>query len=251
MNSCIILIGGEAPTYSGRERIAVSRSVYSNPIQNERQLVAELLDLQERDRKLLAYEIHDGFVQKATAALMHLQAYRAMPERRPEEAWSTFDSGVRSLAEAVDEARRLMAGLRPPVLDEAGVVAAIEYLTHEELGREGPAIEFCHDVRFDRLPPLLETTLFRAAQEGLTNASRHSRSEKVRVSLVQVGDCVRLEVQDWGTGFDLETIDKTRFGIRSIQERGRLLGGEATIESSPGWGTRVIVELPLEGSHEG
>jgi len=211
-----------------------------------RRLLQELPDLQERDRQLVAYEIHDGFVQQATAALLHLRAFREMHNRDAEEAWTTFDAAVRSLKESIDEARRLMAGLRPPVLDRAGVVAAIDHLSREVDGGDGPQIEFSHAVEFDRLSPLLETTIFRIAQESLTNARRHSQSEKVRVSLVQQGDRVRLEVQDWGVGFDPERVDKSRFGLQGIRERAAMVGGTVTIETSPGSGTRVVAELPLE-----
>lgn len=219
-------------------------------MQENRRLIQELLDLQERDRQLVAYEIHDGFVQQATAALMHLRAFREMHGRDAEEAWETFDAAVRSVKESIDEARRLMAGLRPPVLDEAGVVAAIDYLSRDVHGGGTPQIEFSHAVQFDRLSPLVETTIFRIAQESLTNARRHSRSEKVRISLVQQGDRVRLEVQDWGVGFDPERVDNSRLGLQGIRERARMLGGLATIETSPDNGTRVVAELPLEQAEE-
>lgn len=229
----------------------MSRPFFSNPMPNEQRLLSQLLGLYERERQLVAYEIHDGFVQKATAALLHLQAFRELHVRNAEEAWRSFEAAERALSQGVDEARRLMAGLRPPALEEAGVVAAIDYLSRESGGREGPKMEFFHAVRFDRLPPLLETTLFRIAQESLANACRHSRSEKVRISLVEVGESVRLEVQDWGIGFNPETVDETRFGLRGIRERARMLGGRVAIETSPCKGTRVTVELPLRPGDEG
>ena len=139
-----------------------------------------------------------------------------------------------------------MAGLRPPALEEAGVVAAIDYLSRESGGREGPKMEFFHAVRFDRLPPLLETTLFRIAQESLANACRHSRSEKVRISLVEVGESVRLEVQDWGIGFTPDEVEDERFGLAGIRERARLLGGNTTIEGHFHPGTNPFACLSPE-----
>ena len=118
-----------------------------------------------------------------------------------------------------------MAGLRPPALDEAGVVAAIADLARDADQREKPKIEFSHSVEFDRLSPVLETTIFRIVQESL-------------------------QVQDWGAGFDPEKVDRSRFGLRGIRERARLLGGRAAIETSPGQGTRVVVELPLERARD-
>jgi signal transduction histidine kinase len=213
---------------------------------DEQRPLRDWLELSERERQLVAFEIHDGFVQQATAALMQLQAFRELHRQKSEEAWKAFDSAMGSLEESLREARRLMAGLRPPVLEEAGVVAAIDDLVRDANQREEAEILFSQAVQFDRLSPVLETTIFRIAQESLTNACRHSQSAKVQLSLVQDGDRIRLEVQDWGVGFDPETVDPSRFGLRGIRERARLLAGRAVIETSPGQGTRVTAELPLE-----
>jgi two-component system sensor histidine kinase UhpB len=227
----------------------VSGSASFDETQDGERLLRRLLDLQERERQWIAFEIHDGFVQQATAALMHLQGFRDLLQRDPEQAWKTIDAAVRSLSEAIAEARRLMAGLRPAVLEESGLVAAIDALARES-GQGGPQIEFSHAVQFDRLAVPVETALFRIVQESLTNACRHSRSDRVRIQLDQVGDRVHLKIEDWGIGFDPENVDESRLGLRGIRERARGLGGRATIDSSPGEGTRVIVELPVDGKRE-
>jgi signal transduction histidine kinase len=211
----------------------------------EQQLLRELLSLQEQERKLVAYEIHDGFVQQATAALMNFQGWVPLRERDPEQAQKVCDQGLKLLSDSVAEARRLIGGLRPPILDELGVVPAIEYLVSESKQRGTVDIEFEHCVEFDRLLPPLETAVFRIAQECLTNALRHSQSGKVRIGLNQQGDCVRVKVEDWGIGFDVEKIGQDHFGLRGIRERARLLGGHVIIESTPGTGTCITVELPL------
>jgi len=102
-----------------------------------------------------------------------------------------------------------------------------------------------------RLPPSLENAIYRIAQEGLANACKHSQSERVRLSLVrQKGSFVRLEIRDLGVGFSPSQAEQGRFGLEGIQERTRLLGGQATIESFPGKGTRIIIYLPLAGMSE-
>jgi signal transduction histidine kinase len=145
----------------------------------------------------------------------------------------------------MDEARRLISGLRPPILDESGIVAAVDYLIceHEKLG--DPKIEFIHNVQFDRLALPLETAVFRIVQETLTNACQHSRSEKVRVELLQRRGHIQIQVQDWGIGFDPEKVEENRFGLQGIRERARLLGGLVSIDTAPGRGTRITTELPL------
>ncbi len=214
-------------------------------VQKEQQLLRQLLDLHERDRRLMAYEIHDGFAQQLTAARFNLEAFARRHLDDSGESWKLFDVGLRLVSDSIDETRRLISGLRPPILDEFGIVAALDYLVCEHGQEGGPQIEFSHDVRFDRLAPPLEIAVFRIAQESLTNACRHSRSEKVRVELIQRGDRVCIGVSDWGVGFEPAEVEEHRFGLRGIRERARLLGGKVILKTAPGQGTHVSVELPL------
>jgi signal transduction histidine kinase len=143
------------------------------------------------------------------------------------------------------EARRLISGVRPPVLDESGVVEAIAHLVHEESRLKEPEIEFYSKVSFDRLVLILENTIYRIVQEALTNARKHSQSRRVRISLLQRDKTVRIEVRDWGVGFDPNTVQEDHFGLASIRERARLLGGKYRIQSKAGEGTSIIVDLPV------
>lgn len=214
-------------------------------VEKERRLLRQMLELHERDRQLTAYEIHDGFAQQLTGALYRLQGFRDLHARNPAEAWTNFDSAVRLISRAIDETRRLISGLRPPILDESGIVAAIEYLAYEYGDSDSPTIEFVHDVAFQRLAAPLETAIFRIAQESLQNACRHSRSDRVRVELAERDGRVHVEVRDWGIGFCADSVEEQRFGLQGIRERVRLLEGRVVIESVPGEGTRIAVELPL------
>lgn len=214
-------------------------------LQKEQRLLKEMLDLQERERKLVAYEIHDGLAQQLTGALYKFQAVDRLRESDPAEAEAVFAEGLRMLTDAMTETRRLIGGLRPLVLDESGIVAAIDYLIAEHQQRGGPEIEFNHKIRFQRLASPLESAVFRIVQESLTNACRYSRSARVRVEVTQLDDHVRVEVQDWGVGFDPQRINGGHYGLQGIRERARLFGGKATIDTVPGKGTHVSVELPL------
>ena len=100
-------------------------------------------------------------------------------------------------------------------------------------------------LHFDRLVPILENAIYRIVQEGLTNACRHSKSKRVRVELVQHDDKLRIKIQDWGVGFNLSDVEDDCFGLASIRERARLLGGNTVVESTPDQGTCITVELPL------
>ena len=126
-----------------------------------------------------------------------------------------------------------------------GVAEAIAHLVHEQGRGKGPKIEYRSRVDFDRLDPTLENAIYRIAQEALTNACKHSKSERISVSLLQRGDHLRIEIRDWGVGFDPKAVPKSHFGLEGIRQRARLLGGKCSIRSTAGKGTRIIVELPV------
>jgi PAS domain S-box-containing protein len=211
----------------------------------EQATLRRLLESSDRDRKLMAYEIHDGFAQHIAGAKMQLEAASQLKDENPEEAARTYGRGLELLTRSIDEARRLISGLRPPILDEAGVVAAIEHLIRDRTMQEGPEVGFVRNVEFGRLEPLLENAIFRIVQESVTNACRYSESSKVQIRLTRKNGQIHIEIEDWGIGFDPNNIAETSFGIGGIRERARLLGGQATIDSAPGEGTRIIVDLPL------
>lgn len=209
----------------------------------ERRFLEHLLQLQEGERRLIAYDIHDGFVQSVIAALMHLEGLEA-DDRVPQTTKERLAVPIGLLRESVAEARRMISGLRPPILDEQGLVAAIEYLISEHAGQK-THIRFEHDVQPGRFEPVLEGTLFRIVQEALTNVLRHSQAKDATVRLTQAGERLSLIVEDSGVGFDPERSTSRQFGLRGIRERARLFGGKASIHSAPNCGTRISVELPL------
>ncbi|MGA2797738.1 MAG: PAS domain S-box protein [Thermoguttaceae bacterium] len=214
-------------------------------IQKEQQLLRRIIDLHERDRQITAYEIHDGIAQQVTASLFHLEAFRRLRESDAKTAEKSLEIALKLISQSVDETRRLISGLRPLILDEYGIIEAINYLVCENRERSGMQIDFHHDVRFKRLVPPLESAAFRIVQEAVANACRHSRSTGVIVEIAQCDDRLHIKVRDQGVGFDPNAVEETRFGLRSIRERARLLGGRAEIQSAPGSGTSISVELPV------
>ncbi len=213
-------------------------------LRHEHHTLNLLLESYDRERQLLAYEIHDGLAQHLAAAIMQFQAIEHLEPRPPQETLKICRALGRLLNRCLNETRRLIAGVRPPILDESGVVRAVQDLICETTNRTGVEIQFHSKVQFDRLEPVLENAIYRIAQESLSNACRHSQSEKVRVELVQEGQRVRVDVRDWGIGFDPQQVDQKRYGLAGIRERARLLGGTVNIDSSPGEGTRIVVGLP-------
>jgi signal transduction histidine kinase len=204
----------------------------------------QLLHMSERDQRLIAYEIHDGFVQPATAALMHLQAGTAIFATNPEGAMDYFTRAVQLLQESIAQVRLLISGLRPVILEDQGLVAAVDKLISDTRNRTAVQIGWSHQVAFDRLPASLETAIFRIIQEALRNSLRHSRSERIEIALRQIGSTAVATVRDWGCGFDLSQSKPDHFGLEGMRERARMLGGALRIESAPGQGTCVTVEFP-------
>ena len=212
---------------------------------DEQRHLQHLLEMYDHDRQLVAYEIHDGFVQQATGALMSFQAALAQMGDDPQQARSNTAQGVQMLQDGISEARGMISGLRPSILDDFGVIATVDHLVRESQAKSNVKIEWKHDVEFDRLAPPLELALFRMIQESLNNALHHSKSQRIGIDLRQHGSVIHLVVQDWGIGFERSAVPSGRFGLRSIEERARILGGRADIQTRPGEGTSVLVELPV------
>lgn len=210
----------------------------------DRALLQRLLEIQERERQLISYEIHDGIAQYLAGAMMHFQAWEAALGDHAGAA--ELHEGMRLLRAAADESRRLIGGLRPPALDELGIVEAIESLV-ADARIEVPAIDFRHDLPGGRLPPGLETTIFRIVQESLTNIRKHAAARSASVTVARSGDLVAIRVADDGQGFAPEAVPADRFGLEGIRQRTRLFGGTCRIESAPGRGTTVEVTLPGVG----
>ena len=210
-------------------------------LETKQELLQHTIEVQDRDRQLIAYEIHDGLVQYATGALMQLEALEGRMDS--ESSAVQIKNVVGVLQRAINEGRRLINGIRTPVLDDAGIVAALEQLIDEE-DRAHVHVEFVKAEGLERMDAKMEEAIYRITQEALTNIAKHSQSKRVRVELGRCGDRVHLEVRDWGVGFTPSDRPKGTLGLKGMTERARIVGGTCSIESAPGTGTRIVVDLP-------
>ena len=172
--------------------------------------------------------------------------------RRSRSNSGTFRLGDVSLADRVDETmqivRRIASELRPSVLDQLGLEAAIELLVRETSQRTGIAVTL-HADDFPRLPDEIASHAFRIIQEALTNVTRHSKASRVDVSVRRVGAVIILGVEDNGVGFTPQSLSGLRsLGLVGIRERALACGGTLLIRGEPGQGTGIAVTIPVAAS---
>ncbi len=207
--------------------------------------LAQLLQEYEQSHRLIAYEIHDGLAQSLAAAISFFEAFRYRANLVKEAvACEAFDSGMEALRSSHAEARRLIQDLRPTEATGSGLVADLERLINDSRGRSGIDIRFQVQGNCDLLPILLQRTVLRIAQECLTNVVRHSRSQRAEVRLMVKDSLVRLSVRDRGVGFAPDHRSEGHFGLEGMRQRAAVFNGILKIQSAPGKGTYVTVELP-------
>lgn len=218
----------------------------------QRTLVSSLLSAQEEERRAMAYDLHDGLTQYIMASHAHLEAFkRATSSGREDKAARELEQGLKYLKEAVMESRRQVNGLRLLALDDLGLTGALDQLLREEKERAGwESAEFLHNIGNSRFDRMLETGIYRIAQEALTNARRHATTSKIEVRLMlekgrSGSSQILLAVRDWGQGFvPSDCIGAPgHVGLQGIIERAHLLGATFEIDSKPGNGTMICTRF--------
>lgn len=212
-------------------------------------LLDRLISAQEEERQRIARELHDDTEQALASLLLGLRNVEELPTL---DTIREHAAKLRQVtANALDELQRLVQGLRPTLLDEMGLAAALQR-SCREFGE-------AHRIRVElhvgnlaevRLAPSVETALYRIVQEALTNIAKHAHATTVSVLVQPTASSIRLVVEDNGRGFDPEAVCRTaaengRLGLYGMQERAKLVGGIFTVESSEEQGTTIHVELPL------
>jgi PAS domain S-box-containing protein len=251
------LLASQAASALENARLYTELSERENQL---RDLVGKLIMAQEEERRRVAYDIHDGLAQSAAAAHQHLQAFARHHTICSAQDQEELDEALELVRELVGEARQVIYDLRPTVLDDFGLAAAVR-LQVATLRADGLEIDLNESLGDGRLPQEVETTLFRVAQEALTNIRKHARATKARMVLDRPGNAVRLLVSDEGRGFVPKGKTSTngrgdKVGLSGMRERVSLLGGRFDLHSEPGRGTTIEAEVELpetgeEQDHEG
>lgn len=211
-----------------------------------RKLTAHLQNIREEERSHIAREIHDELGQQLTILKMDLSWINKKIGIQDEPVKARMKELLIMLDEAVKSVRRISSELRPSLLDDLGLTAAMEWQLTEFEKRFKIKTHFKPGDTEIKLPESIKTPLFRIFQESLTNVALHSKAKKVTVSLSWQNGLIVLSVVDNGVGFDKQnTIAKKALGILGMQERTLMIGGAYEISGNPGKGTRVVVSIPF------
>jgi signal transduction histidine kinase len=222
-----------AEVFAQRASVAVdlSRRVARDALQR-------VVTAQEAERQRLARELHDETGQALTSILLGL---------KPLEEAGADVTQVRDLVRAtLQDVRQLAVELRPAALDDFGLAPALERLTSSFAESTGIDVDFQAALSSTRLPPELETALYRIVQEALTNIVKHARATRVSVVVTRKAGSVSAVVEDDGVGFDPATMHDDGLGLVGMRERVALLGGRLAIETTPGAGTTCLAEVPVQ-----
>jgi signal transduction histidine kinase len=231
------------------ERMAALEQIQRDLVEREalrKQLLRHTVIAQEDERARIARELHDETAQFLTALTLDLATLRnsISGDEKVEKLLERLQSLSREMSQ---EIYRMVHDLRPAQLDDLGLVAALKYLAEEEHNRSGLDVTLEVEAPCQRLDPLVETVLFRVAQEALTNVARHAQCERAAVQLQCASQQVTLRVRDEGVGFgvDVDHVPPRGWGLEGMRERAESVNGNFQINSQSGNGTTVEIVVPI------
>ncbi len=243
---------GAAIDITARKRAEEERARLHAQVRASRErlqmLSRQLVEAQEEERRRIARELHDEIGQVLTAVRTNLQAIQLSPD--PTTLGPRLGESIGIVERALQQVRDLSLDLRPSLLDDFGLVPALEWYVDRQAQRSGFEADFIADPAEMRFSSILETACFRVAQAALTNVVRHAQAKHVRVELRRTETELQLLVRDDGVGFDVSAAleraaHAATLGLLAIQERVRLAGGQVEINAAPMQGTEIRARFPL------
>jgi signal transduction histidine kinase len=222
-------------------------------------LSAQLINAQETERRHIARELHDEIGQALTIVKINLQSLQpfavagADRPTPPQVAQTALQDSLNTVDVALRQVRDLSLNLRPSILDDLGLVAALRWYVDRYSQRTGLTTAFRVTGSLPPLPANVATACFRIVQEALTNVARHAQAQRVTVALKPQAEALHLLIEDDGIGFDVEAarvhaLQGSSLGLLGMEERARLVEGHLALHSTPASGTQIHVHIPLAGS---
>ena len=196
---------------------------------------------QERNR--LARELHDTLAHSISGAAVQLEAVQALWDIKPQEARQMLDQALESTQSGLTEARRALQSLRASPLDDLGLTLAIRDMARSTAARANLHLDLDLQNHIENLAPDVEQSVYRVAQEALTNAARHADAKTLRVALQHDSNSLTLTVADDGSGFDLAQVSDARYGLKGLHERAEMIGASLQVDSTSGTTIRLIVPI--------
>jgi signal transduction histidine kinase len=215
-----------------------------------RHLSVEILNAQEKERKMVAQEIHDSIGSSLAAIKFKVETTLTEVSGSPKTT-TAMTSLIPIVQGAIDETRRIQMNLRPSILDDLGILATIRWFCRQfESTYSDIRIRQSIKIEEHEVPDSLKTVIFRVLQEGLNNVAKHSKAKVVLLFLRKTGHVIKLVIRDYGQGFDLSKVQSPDgpthgLGLKSMRERTELSGGSFAIESREGKGTIMRASWPL------
>ncbi len=214
-----------------------------------RTLSQQLMDAQESERRHIARELHDEIGQALTIVKINLQTMQRVSD--PALTVQRAEESIKIVELTLQQVRNLSLSLRPSLLDDLGLIAAVRWYLDRQSKSAGFALQFNADPLTKRPPSEIETACFRIVQEAITNIIKYSGAKEVDVAMRQVDKSLELIIRDTGIGFDVKSAQAKAagggsLGLLSMAERVALIGGTFDIGSEPGKGTEICARLPME-----
>ena len=244
--------------YSGSRKASASTlDAWCSPQARLRRMASQLLSIQESERKRIASDLHDGLGQTLTMIKSALAATaRQLGNGAITEAAESLQRLNRTAHDALEEMRRVSMDLRPPMIDDLGILATLSWLFRElEAACPGVRVEKDFGIQESSIPRALKITIYRIVQEATSNIVKHANADRVRVSMGSTGGVLVLNVMDNGDGFDPSGVPIRNgsgrgLGLLNMRERANLSGGAYEMDSSAGKGTQICVSWQLDSLPE-
>jgi PAS domain S-box-containing protein len=214
-------------------------------------LAIRMSEMEELERKEIARTLHDLVGQNLTALSLNLNImFGLMPEDQKSFLFTRMEDSQKLLEETTQHIREVMADLRPSVLDDFGLLAALHWYGQRFSERTGIQTVFEGEDFLSCLSPIMETIIFRIVQEALTNVLKHASADRVELRLEKIENWLHLKISDNGIGFLFKGFhfegEKRGWGLATMRERAMAMGGDLAVFSEPGKGTQIILQLPVE-----
>ncbi|WP_323757171.1 PAS domain-containing protein [Roseivirga sp.] len=232
--------------------LSMEASVFdiTDRIRSEEKVLAAVLDAADHERSRISREIHDSLQQTLTIASLNLEFVKKEKHLLSQRVLERYERGWQHLRKSLDQTREIAHRLMPKAIEDFGLMEVVKDLMDELNATSDVNFEFITNLGDERLNVSTETSFYKIIQESITNIIKHAKAKSVSIQLIKLSTSIQLIIEDDGQGFDMDTMsfNSTGFGVASMKNRASALSGEFILDSFPGKGTSLILNVPLDNS---